>query len=58
MKKDIIFALDLLVHCIVNLSKNVCNYIQYNLRPRKLNNIFLRHLFLENDGGGQLFVSF
>ena len=26
------------------------------LRPQKVNNMFLRHFFLENDAGGRLFI--
>ena len=26
------------------------------LRPKKINNMFLRHFFLENDAGGWLFI--
>ena len=26
------------------------------VRPKKINNMFLRHFFLENDAGGRLFI--
>ena len=26
------------------------------IRPKKVNNMFLRHFFLENDAGGRLFT--
>ena len=26
------------------------------IRPKKVNDMFLRHFFLENDAGGQLFI--
>ena len=28
----------------------------YTIRPKKINNMFLRHFFLENDVGGRLFI--
>ena len=30
--------------------------IIYHIRPKKINNMFLRHFFLENDAGGRLFI--
>ena len=29
---------------------------EFKVRPKKINNMFLRHFFLENDAGGRLFI--
>ena len=30
--------------------------VKIHVRPKKINNMFLRHFFLENDAGGRLFI--
>ena len=37
------------------LDKVIIPNILY-VRPKKINNMFLRHFFLENDAGGRLFI--
>ena len=33
-----------------------CSKVKSPVRPKKINNMFLRHFFLENDAGGRLFI--
>ena len=33
-----------------------CITVHVLVRPKKINNMFLRHFFLENDAGGRLFI--
>ena len=35
---------------------NACSISYCIIRPKKINNMFLRHVFLENDAGGRLFI--
>ena len=40
---------------ILNYHKIIIQFI-FSVRPNKINNMFLRHFFLENDAGGRLFI--
>ena len=42
----------------ISVRKNglICKGYNMIIRPKKINNMFLRHFFLENDAGGRLFI--
>ena len=42
-------------HCVLSIYVE-CVPRSMHIRPQKVNNMFLRHFFLENDAGGRLFI--